>query len=155
MFPRFLRWLPKHRLSTPPKRSLLLMWGFFFFFSLCLAMASLHFVFFVIFFFFFFLGSLWYSDVLKSSAWMWGAWWVCMGSIVEWSLSDVWMWPWEVLVSWWPGTGSGSTHLPLEMIPAHPCPSIRLADLLTNEEIAHAWIGRTVPRIPIDYLEFI
>ena len=44
---------------------------------------------------------------------------------------------------------------PPEMIPAHPCPSIRLANLLTNEEIAHAWIGRTIPKIPRDYLEFV
>ena len=45
-------------------------------------------------------------------------------------------------------------HLP-EMIPAHPCHSISLADLLANEEIACAWIGRTVLGTPGDYLEFV
>ena len=41
------------------------------------------------------------------------------------------------------------------MIPAHPCPSILLADLQTNEEIVRAWVGHTVPRTPGDHLEFI
>ena len=42
---------------------------------------------------------------------------------------------------------------PPKMILAHPCHSIRLADLLTNEEIAHAWIGGIVPGTSGDYLE--
>ena len=87
------------------------------------------------------LGSLWCSDVLKSLSWMWRAWGVCMGSRVGWSSSVVWMWPWEVLVSWWPSIGSGSTN---------PCPSIQLANLLTNEEIGHI-----VPRTLGDYFEFV
>ena len=45
-------------------------------------------------------------------------------------------------------------YLP-ESILAHPSPSSWLADLLTNEEIAHARIGRTVLGIPGDYLEFV
>ena len=44
---------------------------------------------------------------------------------------------------------------PPEMIPAYPCHSILLADLLANEEIARAWIGRTVLGTPGDYLEFV
>ena len=43
---------------------------------------------------------------------------------------------------------------PPEMIPAHPCHSILLADLLANEEIACSdW--RIVLGIPGDYLEFV
>ena len=44
---------------------------------------------------------------------------------------------------------------PPEMILTHHCPFIWLADLLTNEEIAHARIGRTVLGTPGDYLEFV
>ena len=33
---------------------------------------------------------------------------------------------------------------PPETIPAHPCPSIGLADLLANEEIARAQVGHAV-----------
>ena len=44
---------------------------------------------------------------------------------------------------------------PPEMIPVHPCTSIRLADLLANEEIAHARVGYVVPRTLRDYLEFV
>ena len=44
---------------------------------------------------------------------------------------------------------------PSEKILAHPYPSIQLVDLLTNEEIAHAWIGRTVHGILGNYLEFV
>ena len=44
-------------------------------------------------------------------------------------------------------------YLP-EMIPIHPCPSIRLADLLANEEIARVRVGHVVSRTPGDYLEF-
>ena len=44
---------------------------------------------------------------------------------------------------------------PLEMILVHPCPSIWLADLLVNDEIARAWIGHIVPETPGDYLEFV
>ena len=44
---------------------------------------------------------------------------------------------------------------PPEMILTHHCPSIWLADLLTNEEIAHARIGRTILGTPGDYLEFV
>ena len=36
-----------------------------------------------------------------------------------------------------------------------PCPSIRLADLLTNEEIARVWIGHVILRIPRSYSKFI
>ena len=44
---------------------------------------------------------------------------------------------------------------PPEMIPAYPCHSILLADLLANEEIACAWIGRTVLGTLGDYLGFV
>ena len=44
---------------------------------------------------------------------------------------------------------------PPEMIPVHPCTSIRLADLLANEEIAHARVGYVVSRTLRDYLEFV
>ena len=44
---------------------------------------------------------------------------------------------------------------PFETIPAPPCPSIQLANLLANEEIAHASIGHIVPGTPGDYLEFV
>ncbi|KAK9997883.1 hypothetical protein SO802_017486 [Lithocarpus litseifolius] len=43
---------------------------------------------------------------------------------------------------------------PLEVIPIHPCPSIRLANLLTEEEVANARVGRTNLGILEDYLEF-
>ena len=36
-----------------------------------------------------------------------------------------------------------------------PCPSIQLADLLTNEEIARARVGLVVSRVPGTYSEFI
>ena len=42
-----------------------------------------------------------------------------------------------------------------ETILAPPCPSIRLANLLANEEIACAWVGHVVPGTPGDYLEFV
>ena len=35
------------------------------------------------------------------------------------------------------------------------CPSIRLADLLTNEEIAQARVGHVVSGVPRTYSEFI
>ena len=44
---------------------------------------------------------------------------------------------------------------PPDMILAHPCPSIWLVDLLTNEEIACAQIGCTIPGMLGDYLEFV
>ena len=44
---------------------------------------------------------------------------------------------------------------PLETIPAYPCPFIRLADLLANEEITHAQVGHVVSRTSRDYLKFI
>ena len=44
---------------------------------------------------------------------------------------------------------------PPEMIPTPPCPSIRLADLLANEEVACAWVSHIVSGTPGDYLEFI
>ena len=44
---------------------------------------------------------------------------------------------------------------PPEMILAHPCPSIRLIDFLTNKEIAHARIGHVVLGILGDYLQFV
>ena len=44
---------------------------------------------------------------------------------------------------------------PPETIPTHPCPSIRLADLLPNEEIANARVSHIVPRTLGDYLEFV
>jgi len=44
---------------------------------------------------------------------------------------------------------------PPAMIPVHPCPSIRLANLLANEEIAHAQVGHVVSGTLGDYLEFV
>ena len=41
------------------------------------------------------------------------------------------------------------------MIPAHPCPSILLANLLTNEEIAYARVGHIILGTLEDYLEFV
>ena len=41
------------------------------------------------------------------------------------------------------------------MIPIHPCPSIKLAGLLANEEIARAQVGHVVSKTPGDYLEFV
>ena len=40
-------------------------------------------------------------------------------------------------------------------IPVPPCPSIRLVDLLANEEIGRARVGHVVSGTPRDYLEFI
>ena len=36
-----------------------------------------------------------------------------------------------------------------------PCPSIRLASLLANEEIVCARVGHVVSKTPGDYLEFV
>ncbi|KAK9984358.1 hypothetical protein SO802_033883 [Lithocarpus litseifolius] len=44
---------------------------------------------------------------------------------------------------------------PLTTIPVPPCPSIRLADFLTDEEIAQAYVGFVVPRTVGSYPEFI
>ena len=44
---------------------------------------------------------------------------------------------------------------PLQMILAHPCPFIWLANLLANEEIAHARVGHIVLGTSGDYLEFV
>ena len=44
---------------------------------------------------------------------------------------------------------------PLTTIPIPPCPSIQLADLLTNEEIARACVGYVVSGLPKTYFEFI
>ena len=44
---------------------------------------------------------------------------------------------------------------PSEVILTHPCTSIQLASLLTNEEIACARVGRTNSGIPRDYLKFV
>ena len=44
---------------------------------------------------------------------------------------------------------------PTEVIPANPCPSVRLAKLLTDDEVANARVGRTNPGIPRDYLEYV
>ena len=44
---------------------------------------------------------------------------------------------------------------PPTTIPVPPCPSIYLADLLANEEIARARVGHVVLGIPGDYLEFV
>ena len=44
---------------------------------------------------------------------------------------------------------------PPETIPTPPCPSIWLADLLANEEIACAQVGHIVLGTPGDYLELI
>ena len=41
------------------------------------------------------------------------------------------------------------------MIPTHPCPSIWLANLLTNEETARAKVSHTNSGIQGDYLEFV
>ena len=43
---------------------------------------------------------------------------------------------------------------PSKTIATHPCPSIRLADLLANEEIARARVGHVVSGTLRDYLEF-
>lgn len=42
-----------------------------------------------------------------------------------------------------------------EVIPIHPCPLVRLANVLTNDEVANARVGRTIPGILVDYLEFV
>ena len=44
---------------------------------------------------------------------------------------------------------------PLTTIPIPPCPSIQLANLLTNEEIARARVGLVVLGVPGTYSEFI
>ena len=44
---------------------------------------------------------------------------------------------------------------PPETIPAHPCPSIRLVNLLANEEIARARVSHVVWGTSGDYLEFV
>ena len=44
---------------------------------------------------------------------------------------------------------------PPKMIPIHPCPSIKLADLLANEEIARARVGHAISGTLGDYLEFV
>ena len=44
---------------------------------------------------------------------------------------------------------------PLETIPAPLYPSIRLANLLANEEIARARVSHIVSGTPGDYLEFV
>ncbi|KAL0008518.1 hypothetical protein SO802_010020 [Lithocarpus litseifolius] len=44
---------------------------------------------------------------------------------------------------------------PPKTILTHPYPSIRLVDLLINEEIARARIGHIVPGTPGDCLEFV
>ena len=44
---------------------------------------------------------------------------------------------------------------PPEVIPINPCPLVRLANPLIDDEVANARVGRTNPRIPGDYLEFI
>ena len=44
---------------------------------------------------------------------------------------------------------------PPTTIPIPLCPSIRLANLLANEEIARARIGHVVSGIPRNYFEFI
>jgi len=44
---------------------------------------------------------------------------------------------------------------PLETIPIHPCPCIRLADLLSNKEIARARVSHVVLGTIGDYLEFV
>ena len=44
---------------------------------------------------------------------------------------------------------------PYDTNSAHPYHSIRLANLLTNEEIAHARIGLVVTGTSRDYLEFV
>ena len=40
-------------------------------------------------------------------------------------------------------------------IPVPYCPSIRLADLLTNEKIARARVGHVASGVPGTYFEFI
>ena len=44
---------------------------------------------------------------------------------------------------------------PPETIPVHPCTLIRLADLLANEEFAHARVSHVVLGTLKDYLEFV
>ena len=44
---------------------------------------------------------------------------------------------------------------PPETILVQPCPSIRLANLLANKEIAHARVSHVVSGTPGDYLEFV
>ena len=47
------------------------------------------------------------------------------------------------------------TKYPPTTIPIPPCPSIRLADFLANEEISWAHDGYIVARVERDYSEFI
>ena len=65
------------------------------------------------------------------------------------------MWPWEY---WYLGDRVllqvQHVYL-LTTILVPPCPSIRLADLLSNEDIARARIGHVVSRMPGNYFEFI
>ena len=58
-----------------------------------------------------------------------------------------------ILVDWVPA--QVQYMYPSKTIPAPSCPSIRLASLLANEEIARAWVGHIVPRTPGHYLEFV
>ena len=44
---------------------------------------------------------------------------------------------------------------PPKVIPINPYPLVRFGNPLTNDEVANARLGRTNPRIPGDYLEFI
>ena len=112
MYPRFLRWLPKYRLSTPPKQSLQV-WRMvidnlttndvsFFVLGVLRLVES----------FFFFLCCVFLCGLASFSFWLWGACWMWMGLRAEWSSRTVWVWPWEILVSWWPGVGSSSTCVP-------------------------------------------
>jgi len=41
------------------------------------------------------------------------------------------------------------------VIPVNPCPSVQLANLLTNDKVADVRVGCTNPGILGDYLEFV
>jgi len=44
---------------------------------------------------------------------------------------------------------------PPQVIPIHPCPSVWLANLLIDNEVANARVGCTNPEIPGNYLKFV
>ena len=115
-------------------------------------MGSLVFDYGLVFFSFWVL--LWFLDVFKCLGWMQGVCWVWVGSGTEWSPGVVWVWPWEVLLSWWSGPQAHHVYPPTTIL-VPSCPSIRLADLLANEEIPWARVGHVISGIPMIYFEFI
>ena len=160
IFPRFLRWLPKHRLSTPSCHSLEI-WRLV-------------------------IDNLTVDDVSSSSSFFWNLWYLAivqslliLSSFVTFQMN---LNPWagcegyakceqalklngcQVLFK----CGHGrywylsdrvlpqvEHKYPPTTIPNPPCHTVRLADLLTDEEIARARDGYIVAGVEGNYYEFI